>query len=257
MNETTIIIPVADVVPDSEKLLESLLYSIESQNIHKSFPIMVCFDNCSKRFVEHFLLKYPFIDAVINTGNNLNFSGNVNNGLRKVYKETNNNVLVVNQDCILPAHYWLTMLTSREGLCVPNPVQVCKEPPVDQSDLEILYKSQPSEIVFTPQIKLVGFCTFMSRKGLDKVGFLDPYFKAGFDDDDLCARYVLAGLPVEHVNINVNHYVSRCGAYDMRKLGLALAKFRLKWQIPKEIEHGLFNQWIIENHVWDDKMREE
>lgn len=253
----SIIVPVTDIISDGDKLLEALMFSIVSQNIHDRYSIVIAFDACKHPFIEYFLRRYPFIKPVVNAGNRLNFVGNSNNAIRKVLEDGGSSIILVNQDCVLPETKWLDILTQREGLAVPSPVKICQEPPITPEDLEKLAKSQPSEIQITRHNKLTGFCIFMSSEGLKKVGLMDPYFKASFDDDDLCVRYRLAGLPVEHVNFNVHHYESRCGAYDGNMLQLNLFKFRNKWAIPREVEHGEFPAWILANHKWHSEMRQE
>lgn len=253
---TAIVIPAADVVPDADKLLQALLYSIERQKIHETFSVVVCFDSCKPGFAGHFQKQFPFIEAVINHGNRLNFAGNVNRGIRYACRSGSVGVLCVNQDCVLPLSYSVEAI-SGEGIAVATPVNVCREPPLTEADLAALYASQPSEIVRTPHKKLIGFCMYLSPALLDKVGLFDEStFKATFEDDDICARALLAGFPVEHVNVNVHHYGSRCGAYDGELLWLSSVAFRRKWQIPLDVEHAQFNEWISQNHKWHPQMKE-
>lgn len=75
---TAIVIPAADVAETSEALLTDLLDSIVKHNIQEEMPVVVCFDGCHDKFVEHFILKYSFITSIVNSGNRSNFAGNAN-----------------------------------------------------------------------------------------------------------------------------------------------------------------------------------
>lgn len=250
---TAIVIPVADIAPQSTQLLEALLFSIEQGGYLPDYSVIVCFDACRDAFVQKFCEK-PWVIPVINRGNHKNFAGNCNDGLRKAF-EMGMDAVAVNQDCVLPERKYFDRIHG-EGIVVPTPVQICKEVPIDDSDLEKLNSSQTDQLQKTPHDKLIGFCMYLSRPLMEKVGFFDESFKATFEDDDICARALLAGLPVEHVNVNVNHYVSRCGSYDNNRLQINLFKFRAKWSIPDEISHGEFNKWIKNNHKWHPDMKE-
>lgn len=251
---TVMVIPVADVVSDAQDLLYALLFSIESQNIQSKFTVVVCYDGCKDSFVNFFQNRFPWTEAVINRGNRLNFAGNSNNGLRLAVAR-GQGALVVNQDCILPAQPYVDSIRGA-GVCVASPVKVCPEPPIVAGDLLSLNFGQPTTIERTPHKKLIGFCMYLSKELLEKVGVFDEVYKASFEDDDICARALLAGFPVEHVNVNVHHYGSRCGAYDLERLWKNSITFRAKWSIPISVEHANFNEWIVANHTWSPEMYE-
>lgn len=252
---TAIVIPAADVVADADKLLGALLDSIKIQKINDKFPVLVCFDGCQPEFVDFFVHTYPFIDPVLNTGNRSNFAGNANRGMRRAHQVLSTGALVVNQDCILPDLKTVEQITG-EGIAVPSPVNVCAEPPITEEELAKLNALQPETPERASHTKLTGFCMFFSKELMDKIGYFDEFFKATFEDDDVCARALLAGFPVEHVNVAVHHYGSRCGSYDPQALSITLAKFVNKWSIPAGLQHLDFNQWIVSNHSWIPEMRE-
>lgn len=250
---TSIIIPCTDIIPDGAQLLDALLFSITHGGV--DYPVAVCYDACSDSFVQAMQLKYPQVHPLINTGNRLNFAGNANVGLRWAYAK-GDNAIVVNQDCILPSKKHVDRI-SGAGLAVPTAVKVCGEPPISAADLDLLQAQQSEVFMWTPQVKLIGFCMYFDHTLMTKVGFFDESFKASFEDDDICVRAALAGFPVEHVNVAVHHYVSRCGAYDGQRLQVNLIKFKHKWGIPDEVtDHAGFNQWILDHHEWQDAMRE-
>jgi len=250
---TAIVIPAADVVPDAANLLGGLLFSLEKGDYIDHYPVYVCFDACAPEFVQAFVKNFPWIRAVINIGNRRNFAGNANLGLR----EAKSDAVVVNQDCVLPNRKYFDKLRGR-GIVVPVSSVIVKEPPLEQADLNLLNSKQVEEPQYSQHLKLIGFCMYLSKELQDKVGFFDESFLATFEDDDICARALLAGFPVEHIStLFVHHYGSRCGAYDGARLAINLMKFRVKWQVPVAVAHADFNAYIKKYHKWDDSMREE
>lgn len=249
---TVLVIPVADLAEQSSNLLEGLLNSIVYHNHQEKYPIVVCFDGCHQNFVEGFITKYPFIDPVVNDGNRLNFCGNSNNGLRLAYNKYKDNAIIVNQDTVLPSN--LDLLFGG-GVVSPNQVTVCDGPPVTEEGLKKLEEVQPDQITRLQHLKVTGFCLFINKQVIEKVGYLDEYFKAGFDDDDYCVRTTLAGFPVETVNVMVHHYISKSGNDYISKLQLRFAQFKYKWSIPDNISHTDCNKYITEVHTWLPEMR--
>jgi hypothetical protein len=247
---TTIVIPAADIAPGSEILLNNLLYSIYKQDIFESFKVLVCFDGCRDHFVEYFLDSYEFLikdSKFINTKNRLNFAGNSNNGLRYVHQELKDNVLLVNQDCILPG---VENLKKLSGKGIVSAGQVTYDWKDLDECIDTLNSMQNKELERQKHSKVTGFCMFLSKELMDKVGYIDEYFVAGFDDDDLCARASLAGFPIETVNVNVYHAISKCGAYE--NLAIPLNKMHIKWGIPFNVKHENFQDWIRDNYSWED-----
>lgn len=243
-----IIIPVADVAENSQLYLEGLLKSMSDF----PEPTVVCFDGCKEQFVWHFKDSFNII-PLVNSGKRKNFAGNANLGLRFAYSMGQPGI-VVNQDCILPSWDHFKKFTG-DGLIVASQVMVCSLPATTE-EIEKLNESQ-FEFPMRMRIKkATGFCLGLSSALMEKVGFFDEYFISTFEDDDICARALLAGFPIEHVDIKVHHYVSKCGSYDANRLGVNLSKFKTKWNIPAEVEHADFNAWIEQNHVWQPEMRE-
>lgn len=203
-------------------------------------------------FVESFVLNYPFIKPIINSGNRSNFAGNSNRGLRYVHKELEDGAIVVNQDTVLPPLEAFKQVCG-EGLVSPQQITLQEEGPFSKWDE---YESMvPKELIRANHLKVTGFCLYISKAVMDKIGYIDEYFKAGFDDDDLCARACLAGFPVETVNIPVHHYVSKAGSNYQPNLVWNSLKFRNKWSIPLGTEHADFNKWITENLEWHEQMK--
>jgi len=248
---TCLVIPSADATPESPDLLDSLLWSIESQAIHNSYPVIVCFDRVHTNFIHHFTDKYPFIDAITNSGNRLNFARNSNRGLRRAFFHYNDHAIVVNQDTMIPSKQFLDQICG-EGIVSPQQVTLDG---TKEEKLALLNKmNEEQEESRQQHNKLVGFFLFMNKQVMSKVGFWDEYFIT-FEDDDYSCRTLLAGFPVETVGYMVHHEVSKCGAYDGYGLQLNFAKFKYKWSIPPEIEHLDCNPWIIKNHSYIPEMR--
>lgn len=88
--------------------------------------------------------------------------------------------------------------------------------------------------------RLAGFCMFMKRKVVEKIGGLDDRFIIGnFEDDDFCLRAYLAGFHAAIVNsCYVHHHGSQTFLgnkidFDER-LKSNWKVFKRKWNIPAE-----------------------
>lgn len=249
---SSIAIPITDIKETNKPDLEALLDSIEG------FPgLVVCmYDSCSENFVRYFEKKFPWTHTIWNTGNRLNFTRNSNLGLRFAHKHANSGVFLVNQDCVLPKYEVLKEVEGA-GLATPQAVQV-----PEGQDLSSL---QPA--LFEREVLLNKFpfyCPYFSKELLDKVGYLDEAFKIVFSDDQYILRTMLAGFPVESVNVKIVHKgsyhdtnkegTSRSGAYSGNDLGLSLLQYRVQWQIPNDISHDMIIPWCMKNRAWSDKM---
>lgn len=257
---TVLLIPTTDRSKDADKYLTMLLNSIEVHELYKKYEVVVLWDSCQDKFIDYFCNRYEFInyqERFINRGNPFKFSKNVNVGLKYVYESTDQDCIVVNQDAILPSYDYLKHLTG-QGLCSPDQYVFPEESFDDSLIREVLAAAQPVEVVRTDHIKITGFCLYVSRNILEKVGYIDTYFPAGYDDNDYCIRTKLAGLPVEKVNILVQHFVSKLGSYNTlqsHQLVLQLQKYHIKWSIPMSInDDGSLEKWILDNHNWEPSM---
>ena len=263
---TAIIIPAANTRPICPKLLDDLLYSIVRGGYVDKWKIVVCFDNCGELFVEQFQKRYPFIDSLVNIANNIQFAANANNGLRYAHN-LGHDCFVLNQDTIVPKIEHLDKVRGK-GLATPFPLD-CDEPGKSpdeiQDELNAWCEAPRRIVVKTPSIKFGGFCMYLSKELMDKIGYLDQGFIATFEDDDVCVRANLAGFPVEEVNIPVHHYIKNrnnsivetsTGAYNSARMQIAMYRFRLKWLIPPEIEHPEFNSWILCKGKFENRSKE-
>lgn len=264
-----IIIPAVESNERCKPYLDNCLDSIRRGGYYENgYHVVVCYDNCSEEFQNYFKNKYKgdFIVAIDNKNvKNLNFCKNANSGLKIAFQaakstgDTDAHFIVLNMDTALPNTHVFDQILG-DGLSFPTPVD----------DLEAMSNPKPTPGPAanagrlpqrTPVTKFSGFCMCLSYKLVETIGFLDERFTASFEDDDVCARALLAGFPVEVVSVDVHHELkdrttpSNTGAYDNAALGLHLEIFRRKWSIPHYIQHEQFNNWIVDNHKWIPEMR--
>ncbi len=97
--------------------------------------------------------------------------------------------------------------------------------------------------VSTPTHRLIGFCMFITRDVIEKVGSIDASFgKFGFEDDDYTWRTVVAGFKAMIANdVFIHHKGGPQGqgnkVYNEAMLG-AWETFKNKWGIPEEVSYG-------------------
>lgn len=249
---SSIVIPACDVKPCNKDDLDNLLTSLIE------FPglVVVCFDGCHENFVKYFEKKFPFIHTLWNTGNRLNFTRNSNLGLRFAHKYANSGVFLVNQDCVLPSYEFLKEVEG-PGLSTPQAIELLEGQDINKLQPEKFERETLSN-------KFPFYCPYFSKELLDKIGYLDGAFKVVFSDDQYILRTMLAGFPVESVNVKIVHKgsyhdtnkegTSRSGAYGSMDLGQSFMQYRIQWQIPNDISHDMIIPWCIKNRTWSDKM---
>ena len=82
----------------------------------------------------------------------------------------------------------------------------------------------------------------------------------------MCIMTLLHGkLPIEVVDVKINHrgshlpdvenWESGSGCYNLSSLQAGLVQHKLKWRIPKNVEHSEILDYVLKTQVWDDKMR--
>lgn len=264
-----ICVPVYDGYPEAKQDLQDLMYSIERGATNIACDVILCLDSCHRIFEMEARNKYPGAIILNHKGNRKNFCGNANEGLREAYKRGYEGVLLVNQDTILPIWHLLKRLTQSPftGLCSARSMAFKEEVPLETRLFALGTKTDGSELNPT-ETRFAGFCYYYPKNVMEKVGFLDQHsFRAGFDDDDLIVRCLLAGFTCGTVDVWVEHKgshlqdnsKSRSGAYGVAdgSLGLHLNKFLRKWSVPANIGHDGAQQWILDNFQWDDVMKVE
>jgi len=92
-------------------------------------------------------------------------------------------------------------------------------------------------------VRLVGFCMFIRREVIDRIGSIDASFgKFGFEDDDYTWRAHLAGFTAAIADdVFVHHTGGPQGKGDAgynRHLLDAWEIFKNKWGLPKQLKYG-------------------
>lgn len=110
--------------------------------------------------------------------------------------------------------------------------------------------------VLEPTTRLVGFCMFIRRAVIDRIGCCDATFgRYGFEDDDYSLRAALAGFDAYIARDVFIHHVgsqgSEQGGLDyLRLVREAWSVFRDKWRLPA---HVTFESYVRDRsqHVID------
>jgi GT2 family glycosyltransferase len=97
--------------------------------------------------------------------------------------------------------------------------------------------------VLVPTHRLVGFCMFIRRSVIDRIGGPDPQFgKFGFEDDDYTLRAMVAGFRAMIANDVFIHHTGGPQAGGNLEYNLQLLQawmvFKRKWGIPPELDCG-------------------
>ncbi len=95
----------------------------------------------------------------------------------------------------------------------------------------------------TPSVRLVGFCMFIRREVVDKIGSIDASFgKFGFEDDDYTWRAHIAGFQAAIANdVFIHHTGGPQGQGNQqynRFLFDAWTLFKTKWGLPADLAYG-------------------
>jgi hypothetical protein len=271
MSDYAIVIPAVQPYAkctNAKQLIQTLLTSISWG--HYDCPVVICWDNASPAYIKDIEREFPFITSISHIGpKNLNFAKNSNRGLRYVHQELGKSAFLVNMDTALPNKGFLQTIIN-EGISSPRAHHIKGTPQQKTFNLNKMAtpgcpcnKGQNMDKA-TPVTRFAGFCMYVSKIAMDKIGYLDDEtFVASFEDDDICVRACLAGLPCEMFEIPVHHelegrdqgQISTTGSYDLQQLAGHIERFRSKWKIPGGVGHGEFADWILKNYTWDDKWK--
>lgn len=255
---TTILIPAADIKSDSFAYIEQLLLSIERGKIDPHYEIVVMFDGCHEEFVDKVFDRFPFVrfdQRFINLSKQKNFCGNVNAGLRILHGQEGKNVIVVNQDCILPSVAYFKRIEYGDLTSATELVLAQELEQIDGLN-QVLEDCQDKEPTYTRVEKIIGFCMYLSSSLMDRVGYLNEYLQASFDDDDLSAKANLLDIPIYQSNVAVNHFQGKLGAYSGIDLPVRKNQFNILWQIPLTVPHDQFQKWIKDNCTWQESFKD-
>ena len=108
----------------------------------------------------------------------------------------------------------------------------------------------------TVTLRLVGFCMFVRREVIDKIGSIDASFgKFGFEDDDYTIRANIAGFKtIIANNVFVHHTGGPQGQGNSEYNTLlmnAWKRFQEKWGIPMETPYGGMNAGQIASRPFE------
>ncbi len=120
--------------------------------------------------------------------------------------------------------------------------------------------SREHEGHLTPANKLIGFCMFIPRKVLERIGCIDYNFGKlfGFDDDDYSLRAQAAGFRLAIADdIFIHHTGGPQGKgnpeYNELLMG-AWEMFKTKWRLPRHLKYGEpYNIQAIISEPFDQK----
>jgi FkbM family methyltransferase len=128
---------------------------------------------------------------------------------------------------------------------VSGPQLVPKVPYRDVQSLEEFAQtfSKQNQGRTTPTHRLVGFCMFVKREVINKIGAHDPQFgKFGFEDDDYTWRAIIAGFKVAIAHDVFIHHTGGPqirGNLEYNNLLLeAWEVFKSKWELPPKLPYG-------------------
>lgn len=265
---TAICIPITSILgKKNANDLDELLSDIEKDK-DKYSAVVGCFDACQRRFVHYFKDKYPWLHILANEGNALKFTRNSNVGLRYVMKHLKDDAFLVNQDCRLPRYHYMKLIAG-EGLSTPQSIEnmnyVFSQPFVadefDPYENKWYYRRLKRERLYN---NFAFYCPHFSKNLLENVGILDGALRVVMSDDDFCIRTLLAGFPVETVNVKIFHkgshidtsspdWVSSSGSYGASDLGKGLRQYLTKYQL--RCPHEEIIPTVLKTHKWKEEMR--
>lgn len=210
---------------------------------------LIIIDNASTDGTRNYLMELDKAKVIFNP-TNLGFPAAVNQGMRAA---KGRQVLLLNNDCVVPAGWLgrlLTSLHSHPQIGLVGPCSNCvsgeQQIPVSYKDLKDLdefarrwAQANPGRVQDTD--RLVGFCLLIKRAVIDAVGLLDEQFGMGnFEDDDYCLRAVRAGFrAVIAREAFVHHFGGRSFVGNHVDFTSLMEKnqqlFRTKWETEKPV----------------------
>lgn len=235
----TIIIPVYKNSLILERCLNSILNST-----YDNFNLLVINDSPMDKNIDYVLNDYneSFYNRFQNSelkyitnDNNLGFIKTVNKGLNSVYGD----IIILNSDTMVN-HDWIERMLSykkihKVGSITPlsNSASICSFPMVDKDNTEhyrnlssksidMVFRRIPNE--FSNESPTgVGFCMFMSRECIDKIGIFDDInFIIGYgEENDWCYRAMNEGycnLLVPNIYVSHDHGVSFSDSSELKKI---------------------------------------
>lgn len=255
----TVVIPVYNAFASVYRLLNAIT------NVHSIDSIILVDDHSFDPEVSELCSKWAQKELnrmYIRNSCNLGFVKSVNIGIKTAPKE--NDIILLNSDTIPSSQSiqrlknaacsWsniatVTPLSNAAGIfSIPNPKEYNNLPAdwqVDQfADLLKLVCGAPYEIIPSGS----GFCLYINRKALEKLGLLDELlFERGYaEDTDFCRRAANHGF-LNIVDMSTFVYHEREGSFRSEK-------FKLKERNSKILK-AIDTKFLSETQAWENKTR--
>jgi GT2 family glycosyltransferase len=209
----SIVIPVFNQLEYTRQCLHSL-----GQCTVRDIEVIV-FDNGSTDGTREFLQTQPYV-RTITSSTNLGFAPAANRGIAA---SNGRNVLVLNNDVVMPVSFLENLLATAEahpecGILGPvsnncAPLQQISSEYTDVAGLENLastrWESMGNRVRYVPVI--LGFAMLVRREVIDSIGGFDERFEIGnFEDNDFSLRTALMGWKLGVAEgVFIHHYGSR------------------------------------------------
>ena len=235
----------------TQEYLKALLDSIVNGGYLDHFQVILCYDQVGEDFYEYFEEKYPFTIGLVWLGNKQGFAANSNLGIRHA-KGTD--ILLVNQDCVLPDYKYMEPMFSVQGIATPYTCGIQRQ--------DLLNKINDKNTLQGEEISrnFAFCCPYISKEVIEEVGLLEPAYISSWEDDDFITRALLAGFKCFQYNVAIYHKGSHSnnpggespsGAYNAEMLGLNMQKYMYKYGISPEVTHAEFIPWVLANRTWN------
>ncbi len=242
---------VSIVVPVHNQLNYTRL-CVESIRKNTNIPYELIFvDNDSADRTAEYLRTIP--DArIITNRENAGFAKACNQGIKVAGGEY---VVLLNNDTIVTEHWAQRMVNAAAafpqlGILGPCSNNVTGDQKVAEARYDTPagieefarehYQKQAGQV---EQVnKVIGFCMFIRRSVIERIGGLDERFGNGnFEDEDLCVRANIAGYRCAIVReVFIHHFGQRTfedtGVDYHQAMRTNWEIFRKKWQLSSEIE---------------------
>ena len=177
------IVPVTDVTPNAYLYLRDCLQSIIDGG-HSPEGVLVLHDSTHESFYYKAKQEFPEFEHRNHECKRLNYTGNINRGLRSILAYRGIGVWLINQDCVLPSVKFFPV-NPREDCGVLSPQQITLEgEPGLITSVMVDESNTTQEAQYQDHNKVTGFCMYRSGEMLHKIGLSDPYFPGSVEDDD-------------------------------------------------------------------------
>lgn len=237
MSSVDIILPIYNAFDDLVRCVDSVL-----RDTDRDYRLLLINDASTDvriaPFVAQLAERHQHVSLSTNE-RNLGFIGTVNRG----FSETTGDVILLNSDTIVTRGWLAKMLAcaaSDERIATITPfsnnAEICSYPQMcgnhpwmSDGDAELSNRAleMASRRAYHELPTAVGFCMFISRRALDRVGFFDERYGLGYgEENDFCRKVAAADL--RNVLLD-DTFIAHVGnrSFDAKKAALVEANGRL------------------------------